>query len=52
MNEKIGNFEWILNFQDIELNVAESVNNLLLTNNSNELKALVIGCGTSKLSER
>ena len=52
MNEKIGNFEWILNFQDIEINIVESVNNLLSINDSEELKALVIGCGTSKLSER
>lgn len=54
MNGKIGNFEWILNFEDIELLIVESVDKLLSSNDSNcnGLKTLVIGCGTSKLSER
>ena len=50
---KFGNFEWVLNFEDIELLIVESVNELLpLKDSNNGLKTLVVGCGTSKLSER
>lgn len=50
---KFGNFEWVLNFEDIELLIVESVNDLVSVKDSNNgLKILVVGCGTSKLSER
>lgn len=51
---KFGNFEWVLNFEDIELLIVKSVNDLLLSvkDSNNGLKTLVVGCGTSKLSER
>ena len=48
---KVGNFEWILNYGDIEKYINESMEMLSESSESCSFKSLVVGCGTSKLSE-
>jgi hypothetical protein len=55
MTDKFGNFDWIVNFDQLKPYVVQSDHSSTVGSDVGPApprKALVIGCGTSRLSER